>query len=135
MNLLLLILAVLAGCGGELTSIPDTTTRVGKPKVEPGTELELRIFTTESECRSRVQPDEIGLCMPYVDRSNGEVRLGFQFRLDSDVFPLPLSDEHIKIGHLGRELQGGERTRSRSFPMTRFVRLSCSSCSLTARRR
>jgi len=45
--------------------------------------------------------------MPYVDRANGEVRLGFQFRLDGDVFPLPLSNEHIKIGHLGRELQGG----------------------------
>jgi hypothetical protein len=75
--------------------------------VVDGTELELRIFTTLSECRARVQPDDIALCMPYVDRANGEVRVGFQFRLDSDVFPLPLSTEHIKVGHLGRELQGG----------------------------
>ncbi len=82
----MLLLHLLAGCAGELTSIPDTTTRVGKPVVEKGTELELRIFTTESECRSRVQPDEVGLCMPYVDRSNGEVRLGFQFRLNSPIF-------------------------------------------------
>jgi len=98
---------MIAGCAEGLTPIPNTTTRVGRPEVVDGTELELKIFTTLDECRARVQPDELELCMPYVDRANGEVRLGFQFRLDSDVFPLPLASEHIKIGHLGRELQGG----------------------------
>ena len=102
-----ILLSLALGCEPNLTSIPNTTTRVGQAEVVDGTELELRIFTTLSECRARVQPDDIGLCMPYVDRANGEVRVGFQFRLDSDVFPLPLSTEHIKVGHLGRELQGG----------------------------
>ena len=104
---LLLAFGLLCGCGKGLTPIPNTTTRVGRPEVVDGTELELKIFTTLDECRARVKPDELDLCMPYVDRANGEVRLGFQFRLDSDVFPLPLTDEHIKVGHLGRELQGG----------------------------
>lgn len=99
--------SLLSGCGDGLTPIPNTTTRVGRPELVDGTELELKIFTTLEDCRARVQPDEVDLCMPYVDRSNGEVRLGFQFRLDSDVFPLPLTQEHIKVGHLGRELQGG----------------------------
>ena len=97
---------MLAGCGSELTHIANTTTRVARPEVKGGTELELRIFTDERECRAKVQPDELHLCMPYVDRANGEVRLGFQLRLDGDTFPLPLSSEHIKVGHLGRELQG-----------------------------
>jgi hypothetical protein len=101
------LMVLVMGCGQDMTLIPETTTRVGRPEVVRGTELELKIFTTPEECRARVQPDELDLCMPYVDRANGEVRLGFQFRLDSDVFPLPLSSEHIKIGHLGRELQGG----------------------------
>ena len=99
---------MLAGCAEGLTPIPNTTTRVGRPEVVDGTELELKIFTTLDECRARVQPDELELCMPYVDRANGEVRLGFQFRLDSDVFPLPLASEHIKIGHLGRELKNND---------------------------
>ena len=41
-----LVLVVLTGCAGELTAIPNTTTRVGEPVVERGTELELKIFTT-----------------------------------------------------------------------------------------
>ena len=108
MRLLLVLMGMwLAGCGNDLTSIPNTTTRVGRPTMVDGTELELKIFTSLDECRARVQPDEIGHCMPYVDRANGEVRLGFQFRLDSDVFPLPLTREHIKVAHLGHELQDG----------------------------
>ncbi len=103
-----IVLGLLAtGCGQDMRLIPDSTTRVGRPQVVPGTELELRIFSTLAECRSAVSPDVLDLCMPYVDRANGEVRLGFQFRLDGEVFPLPLASEHIKIGHLGRELQGG----------------------------
>ena len=102
-----LVVAVLSGCAGELTAIPNTTTRVGEPVVERGTELDLKIFTTLADCRSQVSPDDVHLCMPYVDRANGEVRLGFQFRLDGEPFQLPLTEDHIKIGHLGRELQGG----------------------------
>ena len=106
MRFWLAMVATLAGCGGDLTPIANTTTRVARPEVVDGTELELRIFTDERECRAKVEPDELHLCMPYVDRANGEVRLGFQLRLDGDTFPLPLSSEHIKVGHLGRELQG-----------------------------
>ena len=106
-RLLVLLWGLLSGCAGELTAIPNTTTRVGEPQVERGTELELKIFTTLADCRSQVSPNDVHLCMPYVDRANGEVRLGFQFRLDGDPFQLPLTEDHIKIGHLGRELQGG----------------------------
>ncbi len=103
----LMTLCVMGGCGGDLTHIPDTTTRIARPVVVEEAELELRIFSDERECRAKVQPEDLHLCMPYVDRSNGEVRLGFQLRLDGDTFPLPLADEHIEVLHMGRELQGG----------------------------
>ena len=93
MRLWLAMVAMLAGCAGELTPISNTTTRVARPEVVDGTELELRIFTDERECRAKVQTDELHLCMPYVDRANGEVRLGFQLRLDGD-------DERAQVGHL-----------------------------------
>ena len=107
MRWLQLCVLLMVGCAGDLTAIPNTTTRVGEPVTERGTELDLRIFSTLSECKSQVSPDDVHLCMPYVDRANGEVRLGFQFRLDGEPFQLPLTEDHIKIGHLGRELQGG----------------------------
>ncbi|MGB0638664.1 MAG: hypothetical protein ACPGTU_04995, partial [Myxococcota bacterium] len=107
---MLLALLLLGGCEKSLTPIPNTTTRVEKPVVEKGTELALKIFTTQEECAATVQPDEIPLCMPYVDRANGEVRVGFQFKLDGEDFPLPLSKEHLRVGHLGRELQDGGDT-------------------------
>ena len=44
-RLLVLLWGLLSGCAGELTAIPNTTTRVGEPQVERGTELELKIFT------------------------------------------------------------------------------------------
>ena len=51
-RLLVLLWGLLSGCAGELTAIPNTTTRVGEPQVERGTELELKIFTTLADCRS-----------------------------------------------------------------------------------
>ncbi len=106
------ILAALAGlllgaCSGNLTPIPGTTTRVGTPTVEPGTELELKIFTTKADCVASVKPEEQHLCLPHVDRSTGQVRLGFQFRLDSNDFPIPLSEEHLRVVHKGRMVQDG----------------------------
>ena len=105
-RLLVLLWGLLSGCAGEATAIPNTTTRVESPRSSAGRSSN-KIFTTLADCRSQVSPNDVHLCMPYVDRANGEVRLGFQFRLDGDPFQLPLTEDHIKIGHLGRELQGG----------------------------
>ena len=48
----------LLGCSGNLTSVPGTTTRIEAPVAEQGTELELKIFTTEDECLATVNADE-----------------------------------------------------------------------------
>ena len=97
----------LAGCEKGLSPIPGTTTRIDSPKAERGTELTMRIFSTEDECAAAVKPEDIQYCLPNVDRGNAEVRLAFQLRDEADVFPLPLTKEHIKVGHMGRELQDG----------------------------
>jgi hypothetical protein len=100
---ILLALLCIAGCKPGLRPIPGTTTRVGVPKAERGTELKLRIFTSPEDC-TFLPREERDACLPYVDRGNGEVRLAFEFRDESDVFALPLTEEHIKVGHLGREI-------------------------------
>ncbi len=108
MRLLALMSAVLLlGCERGLSTIPGTTTRIGVPQAERGTELTMRIFSTEDECAARVKPEDISRCLPNVDRGNAEVRIAFQLRDEADVFPLPLAKEHIKVGHMGRELQDG----------------------------
>ena len=102
-----LLLLALLGCGGQLTPIPGTTTRVSRPVIEQNTELELKIFADLDDCAATVQPADVPLCMPHVDRRSGQVRLGMQFRLDSDDFPLPLSEENLKVVHKGRTVQDG----------------------------
>jgi hypothetical protein len=103
----ILFILLTAGCKKGLSPIPGTTTRIDTPISERGTELTMRIFSTEDECASRVKPEDLKYCLPNVDRGHAEVRLAFQLRDEADVFPLPLTKEHIKVGHMGRELQDG----------------------------
>ncbi len=102
------LLAFGAGCAEELTPVIGTTIRVGKPKVEPGTELELKIFTNKGECLNSVAPDLVDRCVPHVDRASGEVRLGIQYRLDTDVFYMPMAAENLGVFHQGTEIQDGQ---------------------------
>lgn len=105
-----LLLVCLLGCGSsELTAIPGTTTRVGRPQAEEGTELALRIFTTEDECAgARIDPAEQSLCLPHVDRSSGEVRVAYQFLLNEMVYDMPWFKEHLEVFHQGRKVLDGE---------------------------
>ncbi len=96
----------LVGCKESgLIAVPGTTTRVARPVSEKNTELELKIFTTADECAGSVKPDDVDLCLPHVDRRAGQVRLAIQFRLDSDPFPIPLTEENLRVVHKGRTVQ------------------------------
>lgn len=104
----LLSLLGLWGCGESgLQAIPGTTTRVARPEMVQNTELELKIFTSLDECAGTVKPEDVKLCLPHVDRRAGEVRVAIQFRLDSDDFPVPLSEENLRVVHKGRTVQDG----------------------------
>lgn len=98
----------LTGCAHELTPIDGTTIRVGKPENAQNTELELQIFTTRGDCAGAQIPEpEFSECLPYVDRANGEVHLGFRFRLDGEYFPLPLVKDHLDVVHQGMKVLDG----------------------------
>ncbi|NOY27639.1 MAG: VWA domain-containing protein [Oligoflexia bacterium] len=91
-----------------LTPIAGTTTRVGVPVTEKNTELELKIFTTVAECAGTVKPEDVPLCMPHVDRRSGQVRVAIQFRLDSDDFPFPLTQDNLRVITKGRVVQNAD---------------------------
>lgn len=103
-------LLFLLGCSSEevvLHNIPYTTARIGDYQPQGNTDLELRIYSNEKQCSqllNDLQSTEETLedCMPYIDRSSGEVHLGFSFRLDGETYPLPLMKEHIDISHQDR---------------------------------
>ncbi len=100
------LLAGLLACGtSDLIAVPGTTTRVSKPVSEKNTELNLKIFTTLEECAGAVKPEDTRLCLPHVDRRSGQVRLAIQFRLDSDPFPIPLTEENLRVVHMGQIVQ------------------------------
>lgn len=106
--LLASVLVALVACTSDLTPVVGTAIRTGKPVVEPGTELELRIFTTKGECLNAVAPALVDDCLPHVDRASGEVRFGIQYRLDTDVFPMPMLQDSLRVVHQGTEIQDGQ---------------------------
>lgn len=99
---LALALLTLLGCGHtDLVPIPGTTVRVAPPtSTGQGKQaLELHIFHTEEECYAAVKPEDVPLCLPFVDRASGQVRIAFQMRVDGEEWRVPLSDENIEIFH------------------------------------
>lgn len=101
--------ALLCGCADELTWVPGSTLRVGEPVNEPRAELEIRVFTERGHCvDAKVAEDEMDRCLPTVDRATGQVRLGFQFRLDSLSFPMPVTTEHVQVYHMGSRVTPGD---------------------------
>lgn len=110
--LLALALLALAACGGDYTPVRGTTIRAGTPRGEEGTELDLRMLTKEADCVAVVGRSNLDQCMPFVDRAAGEVRVSFQFTLDSDPFPLPLSKENLRVIHQGTEVLDGVNGQS-----------------------
>jgi len=103
-----LLAALGSGCADDLTPVVGTAIRVGTPKVEPGTELSLKIFTNEGDCLNAVKPSDVPQCLPHVDRASGEVRLGIQFKLDTDVYYMPMGAENLRVIHQGTEVQDGQ---------------------------
>ncbi len=101
---LLLTLMTLLGCSEPMDHVPGSTLRIGQVDMTEGTELDLLIFRDRLDCEAAwVNAEELPYCLPYVDRSSGQVRLGIQFQLEGDdvAYPLPLTDESIEVYHSG----------------------------------
>jgi hypothetical protein len=103
---------VVAGCSGsQLEHVPGSTLRVASPEVPKGTELTLRIFTEARQCGNLAgaEPEH---CLPRVDRSSGEVHLGFQFLAGTDTWPMAIEEQHLKVVHQGSLIQEGQNQQS-----------------------
>lgn len=99
------------GCGdGEkLDNVPGTAVRVGQPQNVEGTELQIDIQTTRAKCENLVmKPSDIPVCMPYVDRASGEVRISLQFKDGSENYEMPLTQEKLRVIHQGTEVLDGQ---------------------------
>ncbi len=105
-----LAVASLAGCGqSELVPVRGTTVRVAPPTGggEGNKTLALHIFHTEDECAATVAPEDVPLCLPYVDRASGQVRVAFQMRVDSEEWRVPLTEENVEIFHKNQRPREG----------------------------
>lgn len=107
----LLVVLTLLGCGQtELVPVPGTTARVAPP-TGGGTgnkTLSLHIFHTEDECAAAVAPEDVPLCLPYVDRASGQVRVAFQMRVDSEEWRVPLTTENVEVFHKNQKPSNGD---------------------------
>lgn len=93
---------LMVGCADEQTWVPNTTLRVSTPVNEERAELDIRVFTERGHCvDAGVAEQDMDRCLPMVDRATGQVRLGFQFRLDELSFPMPVATEHVEVYHMG----------------------------------
>ncbi|MFN7143502.1 MAG: hypothetical protein ACK4YP_07000, partial [Myxococcota bacterium] len=112
MTAVLLALLTLLGCGQtELVPVPGTTVRVAPP-TGGGTgnkTLSLHIFHTEDECAAAVAPEDVPLCLPFVDRATGQVRVAFQMRVDSEEWRVPLTEENVEVFHKNQKPNAGEQ--------------------------
>ncbi|MCB9760089.1 MAG: VWA domain-containing protein [Alphaproteobacteria bacterium] len=99
---LLLLWLMGLGCSESISHVPGSTLRVGQATLAEGTELDLFLFTNKGECRGgEVDEALLDSCIPRVDRAQGQVRLGFQLRLDNEPFALPITSENIEVYHMG----------------------------------
>lgn len=106
----LLLLLTLLGCEGDnLRWVEGTTLRAEPSESEPGNELDLVIFNDPGACRGGgVSESLVSRCIPSVDRARGQVRLGFQFRIDSEPFALPVSEDNVEVYHMDAQVKDGK---------------------------
>jgi hypothetical protein len=90
-----------AGCASDLTPIPGSTIRVSKPESATGSnrDLQLYIFSDEADCSNAVKPEDVGICLPFVDRATGQARISFQMRVADQPWPIPLSEDNFSVLH------------------------------------
>ncbi|MFZ5480780.1 MAG: hypothetical protein ACOZNI_28730 [Myxococcota bacterium] len=97
-----MLLAWLFACGHtDLMPVQGTTVRVAQPtaSAEGNQDLRMHIFSDADECDAAVGRENVDLCLPFVDRSRGQVRVAFQMRVDGEPWSVPLSEENIEIFH------------------------------------
>jgi hypothetical protein len=94
-------LALLGACAGGEVHVPGTTVRVDPPVSESGgnQELQLYMFHDAQECAALVKAEDVSRCLPWMDRSTGQVRVAFQMRVGGTPWPVPLDEDGLEVYH------------------------------------
>lgn len=113
--LLLALLVLLGGCADNDEGprpVPASTSWIGQPEQAEDTELFMKVFTSEDECRAALGPEKAEACRPVMDRATGQVRLAFQTLDNSTMtpYPLPLQQEHVQVLHNKRPVKEGQKS-------------------------
>jgi len=110
--------SLILGCGSvEQERIPYSMARIGSYRtVLEGDSREIQIFNSRRDCFDLIgnlnlnRPEdqkmsedyerkEIVNCMPWVDRSNGEVQLSFALMRNDEPEAIPLTAEYVDVVH------------------------------------
>ncbi|TNE90763.1 MAG: VWA domain-containing protein [Deltaproteobacteria bacterium] len=122
-KLLLTMVLYLAGCANSETgSVPieGSTYRMSSVTQMEDSELDVEIFRTRQECRAAVGPPPAeDLCVPQVDRQNGEVRMSFRLRRPrtGDLHALSLTKDVVQVSHMGSVVGVGAKQAVELTPM------------------
>ena len=101
---LLWLLVSLLGCVDSDKQFPikGTTYRIGSDEVAEGSEIRIDVMTQDADCHN-ANIDPIDDCVPYADRSHGEIRLAFNLRdpVTGTTLYRSLDEKLVTVSHNG----------------------------------
>lgn len=109
-SLLLLLALTVAGCDSVVfVPIPGTTTRIKTPIADGDKEYEMRILSDRDQCvELGISPDDMHLCLPFVDRASGEIRIAYHLLQGESLASLPAHQELLDVQFQGTTIQQGK---------------------------
>lgn len=104
-----LTLLLTVGCGDvRYIAIPGTTTRITLPVADAGKEYEMQILHDIGDCDSLgIKEEDMHLCLPYVDRASGEIRLAYNLLNRDSLASLPEHEEMLSVQFQGTTVETG----------------------------
>ena len=111
LRLLMCVLAAwFVGCGDvKYIAIPNTSTRITLPVPDADKEYEMQILHDVRDCDSLgITDEDMHLCLPYVDRASGEIRLAYNLlNSEDDIASLPEHGDLLDVQFQGTTVEQG----------------------------
>ncbi len=107
----LVLVGALACSGGDLVAIPGSTTRVAPAEAsQSATDMTLHIFGDADDCAGELGEKNLSLCLPYMDRASGQVRVAFRTQVDGTAWASALTAGDLMVSHKNQVLpeNGGD---------------------------
>ena len=90
-------------------SIPNTTTRITLPQPDADREYTMQILHDVRDCDALgISEEDMHLCLPYVDRASGEIRLAYNLQnSEDDIASLPEHGDLLDVQFQGTTVEQG----------------------------